>query len=174
MRTDLAIVLALAGLAACGTKIEDDSDGEPASYTTGTGLSERGDRRMYWGWANLPDYTFIQGGFDGQSSDPDVLVTVRDKAVVSGVYLVDHTNVPAAGLADLYTIDGIFDLIDQRVMDGVYRIDIAYDPARSFPTSVSIYPSRDGRDDEEQVTVKDLMPPQVAESLANGSSIKEL
>lgn len=155
-------------LGACGT----DHD-EPEKYiTTGMGLEERHDRRMAWDQANLSDYTFVAGGIDGQLPFRPIRVTVRGKAAVGGVYVLDQSSVPAEFVADLYTIDSVFDLIDQWVMNGVYRVDAFYDPVLSFPIAITSYPSGDCADCEYSVTASDLMPLQDAEQLVDDSGMK--
>ncbi|MGK7312941.1 MAG: DUF6174 domain-containing protein [Candidatus Longimicrobiales bacterium M2_2A_002] len=143
------ILAALGLLAACGIV-------EPESWDDR--LLDLEQARALWAGTGLDSYRYdyFQGCFCAAPVG-DFVVTVTDGAVTAAVTDPGGEAVPEATLADLHTMEELFDVVAtaiEREVDG-FRVD--YDPGYGFPTLIDLDPYRHAIDDELRIEAGDLV-----------------
>lgn len=126
-----------------------------SACTTGTGpdldLAEARDRWAARGPASYA-VTVTMACFCGELSNP-VLVTVRNGAVESRVYVATGAPVNPQAAAFFPAVDGLFDVIESAMNKPAGSLDVDYDPVLGHPTRISIDWSSKYVDDEVTYTV---------------------
>ncbi len=92
-----------------------------------------------------------------------VTIEVVDDAIVDIRYVDSGDPVDPMYLGAFYTIDGLFDVIQEAIDDGAQSIDAVYDPQFGLPLEISIDYELNIADEEFYVDVTDF------ESLDAGS-----
>ena len=137
-------LVALLSLSAC-----DDLTGPGARYA---------DARRQWLTTrpNRYEYKLHVSCFCGFPPQP-VTITVQGGTIVSAI---DATGTPiVAQFRDTYpSIDGLFAVIQGAIDRDAYQLDVSYDPARGFPTSIAIDYRQNIADDEISYTVTGFTP----------------
>jgi hypothetical protein len=96
-------------------------------------------------------YQLVVGCFCGLPPQP-VTIEVRGDAVLSAV---DARGAPLGQpIAGPYgTIDDLFAVVERAIAANAAQVDVSYDPARGYPTSIAIDGSTRIADDEIGYTV---------------------
>jgi hypothetical protein len=87
-----------------------------------------------------------------------VLVTVRDGEVVSRIYTRTGQAVPPGFVVAFPSVDGLFAIIDDAHARHAAQVNVEYDPAFGFPTTISIDYDRVMADDEIGYFATDFHP----------------
>lgn len=85
-----------------------------------------------------------------------IIVEVIDGAIASALNERDLTPVAPEVETGLYTIDGLFTVIQEAIDDGAYSVDVSYDGVRGVPTGVNIDYDVNTADEEFYVDVRDF------------------
>jgi Family of unknown function (DUF6174) len=85
-----------------------------------------------------------------------VRVRVESDVVVSAVRRDDGTAIPPEDLTLYYTVEDVFDRIEDAIDQHAFVLAVEYDPTFGFPTSVFIDSDRDTADDEVGYEMGDL------------------
>jgi len=128
------------------------------SGPTGVGFQESAERRMAWSRLGITDYSITRER-SAFGSDPLIRITVRGGEITNATLVSDGSAVDARLRASLRTIDGTFDLINEVSDQGVYGLNVQYDPVRNFPTSVAVDPQHNVADDEYGIELSDFAMP---------------
>lgn len=96
-------------------------------------------QRAMFAQAALPSYQLIwQQSCDCEAdATRSIAVTVTGNEIVSATYLDDHQPVSASVRGRLRTIDGVFDLISDR-LDDADQVDVTYDARVHYPSFVKV------------------------------------
>jgi hypothetical protein len=86
-----------------------------------------------------------------------VRVRVVSGAVVSATDRTSGEALPAASLARLYSVEGLFALIQGAIDRGADKLTVTYDPVLHYPTRIDIDYIRNAIDDELGVVASDLV-----------------
>lgn len=87
----------------------------------------------------------------------EVLLTVSDDVVSSGIYIDDGSPVPAADLADYPCVDDLFDVVQAAIDAGADSITVEYDPDLGFPARIALDFTSGASDDEITHTAADVV-----------------
>lgn len=121
-----AVVLGV--LAGCTTGPSDDLERERQRLEQA---------RAQWRSQNIEDYRYVfqRSCFCGPEAREPALVNVRRGAIVS----VEHvaTGAPQDPVF-YYTIEGLFDLLEDSIDQGAASLNVTYDSALGYPTSAFI------------------------------------
>jgi len=154
MRTRLACLLLT--LAAVGTGCANPDPTEPVDNQAHT-QDELDLNRMYFTRVQRPQYSFTwqQGCFCPEEMTKPIRITVKGGDITKAVDVADGQPVSASVRSGLRTIDGVFDLIQQRIDQRVDEIAVTYDAAY-YPTSVFIDISKQAADEETSLHLSDF------------------
>lgn len=144
------ILAALSLLAACGIV-------EPESWDDRQLDLEQA--RVLWAETG-PDsyrYDYFRGCFCAAPVGHFV-VTVTDGTVTAAVTDPDGEPVPEAMLAELHTVDELFDVIEDAIESEVDGFRVEYHPEYGFPTLIDLDPYRNAIDDELRIEAGGLVP----------------
>ena len=112
-------------------------------------------------WAETgPDsyrYDFFQGCFCAAPVG-DFVVTVTDGTVTAAVTDPGDEPVPEATLADLRTMEELFDVVGTAIEREVDGFRVEYDPEYGFPTLIDLDPYENAIDDELRIEAGGLVP----------------
>jgi hypothetical protein len=149
MRTTLAcLTLAITALGAgCTSASKDQTDLET--------------NRALFTQPPLPSYAFTWelSCFCGPDPVRPIRITVVRGDITSAAYVDDQQPVSESIRTGLKTIDGVFDLIQQRLDEHADEVTVAYDPDRHYPTSVFIDITKQAADEEISLKLSDLVSP---------------
>lgn len=85
-------------------------------------------------------------------------IVVTGGAIASATFVDDQRPVGEPERSGLRTIEGVFDLIEQAIADGVDELTVTYDDQYAYPRLVVIDPARDGHDDETSLQLSGFDP----------------
>jgi hypothetical protein len=84
---------------------------------------------------------------------------VRDRRLVSVTRVSDGAAVPPSDWPlRYYTVDQMFDLIEESQRQGAAEVRVTYDPQLGYPTEVYLDPRATVADDERQFEYASLAP----------------
>jgi uncharacterized protein DUF6174 len=149
MRSTVAMLLLLGPwLAGCPQVVPDG----------GALRAQIASHRGQWAAAAIRDYEFRfqQICFCGMEVTREVVVRVSNGSVASARHVDDGTSVSAERLADLPTIDGLFDLLDDALDRNAASIEVEFDAALGFPTRINIDFQMQVIDEERSYNAADL------------------
>lgn len=139
----LGTALSLLLLSGCG------SDGDPTIV-----LSEEQARlnQNLSRWENA-DISRYQYEYRRSCYCPDLLktvVTVEGDEVTEAFYKDDGTYLSEKQLEQLYTIDELFDVVQDAINDRVFSLEVEYDASLGYPTRIAI--DRDEQMVDEEIS----------------------
>lgn len=144
-------ILAVLGLmAACGVT-------EPESWDDR--LLDLEQARVLWAETG-PDsyrYHYFRGCFCAAPVGHFV-VTVTDGTVTAAVTDPGGESVPEATLPELYTVEDLFDVVENAIGREVDGFQVEYDPEYGFPTLIDLDPYENAIDDELRIEAGGLVP----------------
>ncbi len=146
MRTHLAFVLALAACTGSGSSTPEET--ELAAKRTQFQQAMTGSYQFQW----------RQSCECTQDTTAPMLVTVTNGAISSAIYIETELPVPAAIRANLDTIEGVFDRIQDAIDDNAHMIYVEYDSELGFPKSVAIDYSEQIADEELSLVISNVEP----------------
>lgn len=113
--------------------------------------------RGQWQSQGLSDYrfTFRRICFCAPPVTDPVVVSVRRGAIVAVERVADGAPQDPAFY---YTIEGIFELLEDAIDQGAHQVRVEYDPARGYPTSAYIDRNFQIADEELGLTASDVQP----------------
>lgn len=85
-----------------------------------------------------------------------VRITVQQGQIIQAFYVETEQLVSTDVLAQLKTIEGVFDTIEEAYAEGAAAITVIYDPTTSFPASVGIDYSTQIADEELSLQISDV------------------
>ena len=86
-----------------------------------------------------------------------IRITVQQGSIIQALYVETQQPVSAALLADLETIEGVFDLVQDAYNEGAHSINVTYDPTNAFPTSIGIDYDVQIADEEFSLQISDVI-----------------
>jgi hypothetical protein len=99
------------------------------------------------------DYTLKLSCFCGSEATRAVVILVRGDIVESRTYADNGAVVPAQYNSVFPTIEGMFDRIAAAIDQKAAKVDVSYDPALGYPTSIAFDGSLNVADDESWYTL---------------------
>ena len=99
------------------------------------------------------DYTVKLSCFCGSEATRAVVIVVRGDIVESRTYADNGAAVPAQYNSIFTTIDGMFARIAEAMDRNAAKVDVSYDPALGYPTSIALDGSVSIADDESWYTL---------------------
>jgi len=108
------------------------------------------DARARWEGAALRSYRFHYDRtcFCLPAANGPAVVTVRDGVVTNVELLQSSETIGEPILAEFPTIEDLFDLIATAIDGGWDKLEVEYDEALGFPTTLAVDPSTTTADDE--------------------------
>ena len=85
-----------------------------------------------------------------------IRITVQQGSIISAIAVETEQPVSAALLADLKTIEGVFDLVQEAYAEGAYSVSVTYDPTTAFPASIGIDYDQQLADEEFSLQISDV------------------
>jgi hypothetical protein len=85
-----------------------------------------------------------------------IQITVSGNAIVSAVYVETQQPVSAGVRSGLMTIEGVFDEIQQAIVDGAYAVTVTYDPSSGAPLTVGVDYDELVADEELALVISDI------------------
>jgi hypothetical protein len=112
---------------------------------------------MYFTRVARPQYSFTwqQSCFCGTDMTKPIRITVTGADITRAAYVADQQPVSASVRASLRTIEGVFDLIQQRLDQHADEVTVTYDAAY-YPASVFIDISKQTADEETSLHLSDF------------------
>jgi hypothetical protein len=106
--------------------------------------------RRRWADRGPTSYEMVVGPecFCGEAVTARVLVTVRQREVVSRHYVSSGASVDSRWDAAFPDVPGLFDLIEDAIDRKAARVSASYDPQLGYPMRIDIDYRRDYVDDE--------------------------
>jgi hypothetical protein len=86
-----------------------------------------------------------------------IRITVQQGSIISAIAVETNQPVSAALLADLKTIEGVFDLVQEAYNENAHSISVTYDPTTAFPASIGIDYSEQIADEEFSLQISDVV-----------------
>lgn len=98
------------------------------------------------------DYRYQNQCFCAPTVTAPVVLEVRGGAITGATRVDDGTPLGSEALVYYRTVDDVFALIAEAIDENAAHVDVRYDPARGYPTSVFI--DRDERIADEEVRIE--------------------
>ena len=113
--------------------------------------------RMRFTQVQPPQYSFTwqQGCFCPEEMTRPIRITVTNGDITKAVYVADQQPVRDSIRQGLRTIDGVFDLIQDRLDQHADEVTVTYDAAY-YPTSVFIDITKQAADEETSLHLSDF------------------
>jgi hypothetical protein len=146
MRSLLALCLLGALTTGCGS--------DPASVEQ----SQLDSALLTWSSHGADQYTFTwrQSCECTAETTQPIQITVSGNAIVSAVYVETQQPVSADVRAGLMTIEGVFEEIQQAIVDGAYAVTVTYDPTSGAPLTVGVDYDELVADEELALVISDI------------------
>lgn len=143
LKTLLPIPIALA-LTACQT---DDSGPPPEEWSQAKALWESSGIVSYQFTLTRDCYCVIYG---------DVVISVAAGEITTAYHQETETDLNEEQIASLYTLDGLFDLLERAYEDGADKVDVEYDETLGYPITLYIDWDKAAADEESRYSVGDF------------------
>ncbi|GAA3955390.1 hypothetical protein GCM10022278_12470 [Allohahella marinimesophila] len=111
---------------------------EPVAEPEAPVIADLASAEAAWNAADLDDYQFTLTRICFCDPEPPVVIIVRDDAVESAFYQPNGEYLSAEELAELPTVDGLFQEIKDAYAAEVALVEASYNNARGYPESVFI------------------------------------
>ncbi len=116
--------------------------------------------RDLWDAANIVDYTYrlqITCFCPPEITRP-VIVQVGQDSIVSVVDVTSRERVQSSLIGSFYTVDGLFDVIQDAIDSEAHELSVSYDPDLHYPSRIVIDYDERAVDEELALTASDLVP----------------
>ncbi|WP_018275813.1 DUF6174 domain-containing protein [Teredinibacter turnerae] len=114
--------------------------------------------RATWTKANLSYYQFTYQRFCFCPATEALIIEVHNNQVTSAFYTPSGTYLSAEELADVQTIDELFDVIEALIVDQADEVTVNYNSTYGYPEQVDVDLYKAAVDDEFTLNITDFQP----------------